>query len=68
MKYQQSDGVAGWLTVMGVSRLLGVSYPAAYKFLRKSKLPTIRVGAALLVRVEDVQRKRASDEQGAIRG
>jgi excisionase family DNA binding protein len=40
-----------------VSKLLGISYPSAYKLIRKFKLPTIRIGAALLVRVEDVQKK-----------
>jgi excisionase family DNA binding protein len=57
MKYEQASGVAGYLTIEGVSRLLGISYPRAYKLIRKSNLPVIRIGAALLVRAEDVQAK-----------
>jgi hypothetical protein len=52
--FEQDGSIGGYLTVAAVSRLLRATYPQAYTWIRKSKVKTRKIGAALLVRVEDL--------------
>jgi hypothetical protein len=47
--------IGDWLTLDDAARQLGVGYWALYKYTRRAKTPTLRVGKSLLVRLADIK-------------
>jgi excisionase family DNA binding protein len=56
VQYEQTGSVGGYVTIQRASELLGKTYVQTYRWVKKANLPTIKVGTALLVRAEDIQK------------
>lgn len=48
--------VGDYYTIEGIARKLDFSYFRVYRLIRKQRVPTIRLGRNVLVRLIDVQR------------
>jgi excisionase family DNA binding protein len=47
--------IGDWMTLDEAAKQLGVGYWALYKYTKRAKIPTKRVGRSLLVRLEDIR-------------
>jgi excisionase family DNA binding protein len=52
------DGLAGYLTVNRIARLLGVTPSAIYKRLARERIPALRVGRQWLVKLDDLRKEQ----------
>jgi excisionase family DNA binding protein len=47
--------VGEYHTIQGAAERLGVSYWSLYGYVRRNRVPSIRVGKAILVRLQDLR-------------
>jgi excisionase family DNA binding protein len=55
MERKSRIAVGDLVTVQGVAQALGLSYWQVYRIIRKNRVPVVRVGNTLLLRVSDVE-------------
>jgi excisionase family DNA binding protein len=49
------DGLLGYVTTKTAARLLGITPNAVVQRIKRHRIPTLRVGSVLLVRLSDIK-------------
>jgi len=52
---RQSTAVGDYITLYGAAQALGLTYWQVYRLVQKRSVPTLKIGATLMVRLSDVE-------------